>query len=84
MTIVVAGYNFGENIWREFNNIEDPTGIQQEGLFVIADSIITSHSSNGHAPLLSGFKKLKRYQLSFGNLTLSVKVSTDINQYFFN
>ncbi|MEZ9395808.1 hypothetical protein AB4393_14290 [Vibrio splendidus] len=59
MTIVVAGYNFGENIWRELDNIEDPTGMQQEGLFVIADSIITSHSSNGHAPLLSGFKKIK-------------------------
>ena len=59
MTIVIAGYNFRENPWRELDNIKERTGVQQEGLFAIADSIITSHNSNGHSPLLSGFKKIK-------------------------
>lgn len=59
MTIVVAGYNYGQNLWRDLDKIKDPASVKQEGLFAIADSIITSHSSNGHTPLLSGFKKIK-------------------------
>ncbi|MCF2828619.1 hypothetical protein L3V43_22540 [Pseudoalteromonas sp. L23] len=59
MTLVVAGYNFDQNPWRSIDNIKENTGIRQEGLFAIADSIITSLSSNGHSPLLSGFKKIK-------------------------
>jgi len=59
MTIVVAGYNFGENIWRKSNDDEERKAIRQEGLFAVADSIITSVSSQGHSPLLSGFKKIK-------------------------
>ena len=59
MTLVVAGYNFGENPWRSIDNIKENTGVRQEGLFAVADSIITSFSSNGHSPLLSGFKKIK-------------------------
>lgn len=59
MTLVVAGYNFDENPWRSFDNIKENTGVRQEGLFAVADSIITSLSSNGHSPLLSGFKKIK-------------------------
>lgn len=59
MTLVVAGYNFEENPWRKIDNIKESTGVRAEGLFAVADSIITSLSSNGHSPLLSGFKKIK-------------------------
>ncbi|WBA17019.1 hypothetical protein [Salinivibrio kushneri] len=59
MTLVVAGYNFDENPWRSIDNIKESTGVGREGIFVIADSVITSLSSNGHSPLLSGFKKIK-------------------------
>lgn len=59
MTLVVAGYNFGENLWRNTDNIKESKGVRQEGIFAVADSIITSFSSNGHSPLLSGFKKIK-------------------------
>ena len=59
MTLVVAGYNFEENPFREIDNIKEITGVRAEGLFAVADSIITSHSLNGHSPLLSGFKKIK-------------------------
>ncbi|MEQ2355466.1 hypothetical protein [Pseudoalteromonas piscicida] len=70
MTIVVAGYNFEKNFWREFDSNDERDGVQQEGLFAIADSIITSHSSNGYVPLLSGFEKIidipiKLWQPSF-------------------
>lgn len=59
MTLIVSGHNFGKNPWRDFDNIKKHKGMRQEGLFAIADSIITTHSSNGHSPLLSGFKKIK-------------------------
>lgn len=63
MTIVVAGYNYGENIWRESDGDDAHKAMRQEGLFAVADSIITSHSSKGHSPLLSGFKKIKEVQI---------------------
>lgn len=59
MTLIVAGYNFEENPWREIDKTKETTGVRGEGLFAVADSIITSLSSNGHTPLLSGFKKIK-------------------------
>ena len=59
MTLVVAGYNFDENPWRSIDNIKESTGVRREGLFAVADSIITSFTSSGHSPLLSGFKKIK-------------------------
>ncbi len=59
MTIVVAGYNYGKNPWREVDGGKNPLGVRKEGIFAIADSVITSHSSNGRSPLLSGFKKIK-------------------------
>ncbi|MDO6528234.1 hypothetical protein Q4519_21475 [Motilimonas sp. 1_MG-2023] len=59
MTLVIAGYNFEENPWRKIDNPKENKGVRSEGLFAVADSIITSFSSNGHSPLLSGFKKIK-------------------------
>lgn len=59
MTLVVAGYNFDEDPWRIIDNAQEKTAVRRKGLFAVADSIITSFSSNGHSPLLSGFKKIK-------------------------
>ena len=59
MTLVVAGHNFNRNLWGYTDDLKEGQSERQEGIFAIADSIITSFSSNGHRPLLSGFKKIK-------------------------
>ena len=78
MTIIIAGHNFGKNPWNRYTVNQDSSkladfklvakddeskGAREEGLFFVADSIITSFGSTGYSPLLSGFQKIQAIQI---------------------
>lgn len=62
MTLVIAGHNMKKPLnyaaaWGVKN-----TKLQPNGLFIVSDSVITAHGSNGLSPVLGGFRKV--YPLS--------------------
>lgn len=61
MTLVIVGHEQVEDgygsVWRKDNDSKEIT-LRSEGLFAVADSIITVTGSNGDTPLLSGLRKI--------------------------
>ena len=58
MTLVIAGYRQNGFVWKT-DKQQDYTPDRQSGIFVIADSMISTVIQGGRKPLVSGFKKIK-------------------------
>lgn len=61
MTLIIAGHEQAADPWqRIWANSDDPgeTKLAKEGLFAVADSVITIMGSGGLTPILSGHRKI--------------------------
>ncbi len=57
MTLIIAGYEIKEDPWSKvWGDMESELGV--DGLFAVADSVITVMGSNGVTPILSGLRKI--------------------------
>ena len=59
MTLVIAGFEKVKDGWGKVWGKHDPgtMSLRTEGLFVVADSVITATGSAGQRPILSGLRK---------------------------
>ncbi len=63
MTLVVAGYKQNGYVWKKDLN-QDYTPDRKSGIFIVADSMISTVTQGGRSPLVTGFQKIKEISIN--------------------